>query len=941
MLYFDKKAAGLIQCKKFTTNLSPATVSEEIIKFALHAILDEELIPDLQNFTYYFAVSKGFSGTAISLLSNFNGNIVKEEKLEEWTKSVIKKNKNLESLSFEKNQAELIKILSSLKVEKIIPADIGLWLSKNQEILEHHFEIKKVTDNKLVKQVEEKVDQIIQILKPDEEKEISAFYERYKDAAITRLDSINFPGLKKYQKGLRELEIEDLYVAPLFCLESKKENDLSVAELFSTLKAGENLVILGTPGAGKSLLVKYCMVKILKETGKELGLDDLIPFRIELREYNQERRKSGINIIKYLKKLIHQECQFEFHESVLIKIFECKKTIFFFDGLDEIFDPIEKSKVRKDIETFVATRSLMKAVITSRFIGYHQTAQSSKNFIEASIQNFNSNQVDALARKFYGSNIFGSPVSEKDLDSFRMQLFGVDDELKKEPFILSLILILAIKHLRIPDSKLKVYEACTNLLVETRDRDEKKLVYPFLINPDHKRQLFRELAYWQYHALSKQEEVSYESALAVIAGYLDDNGQFESSDQVDDAAENFIDFAEQRSIYFENNFTHKLFLEYYTASYIHTEYHCKGLYQERDEIITQYLPNPFWNVVLELLISKVDEDRRSHESLDDLITTQLNTQPELTREIYCFFLRCLRKTKNIGVNIKERVLKESILFSLENDWGNYGWGDHPNYDEDIFLEIGRVVYSEGLLSVYKNVFFQLKEEKREDKLEEKRKLYTFYLELNHVFSDEIDILQLENDEEFQAILLEYHNLFSTYHYANSCRETAKEKDFLSAMKTEIQQFGFDSIFYEPIYVFNINSGLIGSNDIYFRRCKTLDNMEEFKKWFFMLKEAVEGEEEFPDCYVHEFGFGGGNQLYRKMFKASELYFQSDNPEMDRILFSIIENHKNDCEYHRNEDGKKTIKEYIASFNKIRDKYQNHLKLNDYIEFAMLKEQRSA
>lgn len=956
-LYQVGKSVGLIQCKKVKRNLNKPEVAREIIKFALNYLVDKTLIHNIQNFTYYFTVSTGFAEPASLLLSDFKNRIKQEKKLKEWTEQIIGKYKKLGHLNYESIQTELMDILSSLKTEKIIPEDIELLLNSNPEIQHGFFEIRSVVDNKPVKQqtdvIKKGLNQILHVLKPDEEKAINDFLKKYKKAAVTRLNTINFLGLdlKRYRKRPRELEIEDLYIAPQFRLitkrkkadceapvppyeqEDHKESNITVPELFSTLQAEENLVVLGDPGAGKSLLVKYCLVKLLQGEGKELGLRELIPFRIELRKYNQEKQKQNITILNYLKHLIHQEYQIETSDSLLNKIFESKKTIFFFDGLDEIFDLHAKSETQKDIETFAATRPHTKVIITSRFIGYQHTTASSANFLEVAIQEFDSKQIETFVKKFYSSQIANPTIRKEEVESFLQQSKAIDQELIKNPLTLSLITILAINHLEIPESKLEIYESCTKTLVDTRDRKEKELNdNPLIHESSHKRRTFGKLAYWQYEAQSEKKEVTYEKAIAVLAEYLNEKEEFEDSEEAKDAAENFLEYAERRSIYFENNFTHKTFLEYYTADFIYIRYHSKGKYRERDEIITRYLSNPFWSVVFELLIAKIDKEQEDNEVLDDLITTQLDNQPEPNREIYSFFLQCLRKAKNIGKKVKGRILKESILFSLKNDWGRFSIKSGNISGAMIDKIMSAAYYSKNLKPLLEEVFSQLKQQTKDE--DEKIKLYTFVLELPKLprSNREADVFQLSKDKEFQELLLKDPHLFFLFHHR---RLILKGKEIsLPLLKTEIQHFGLDSLFYEHGYHFD-STFFTSLNGFYFFGNPVMDSMKKFEKWFFMIKETIEDVELFPECLIDKLGHC--QEFSRKMFEASKLYFQSNNQEMDQFLTAIIENHKDGYSYF--EKGEEELKcEYLDSLNEIIEEYQDHPKFNDYMRFAKLEEE---
>jgi len=114
----------------------------EIIKFILNAILDPEMLPDPQQFIYFFAVSKGFNGEATKLFASFNQKVVEEVDLEEWTEQVIKKNKLLQSLSYPVVASKLKAILQQIQVEPIIPIDLDHWLCQYPNVAATFFRLK-------------------------------------------------------------------------------------------------------------------------------------------------------------------------------------------------------------------------------------------------------------------------------------------------------------------------------------------------------------------------------------------------------------------------------------------------------------------------------------------------------------------------------------------------------------------------------------------------------------------------------------------------------------------------------------------------------------------------------------------------------------------------------------------------------------------------------
>ena len=69
ILQFKGKKKGIIQCKRYKTNIDKPTVSKEIIKFVLYYYKNNSLIDDLSDFTYYFVCSHKFANTSIDLLT--------------------------------------------------------------------------------------------------------------------------------------------------------------------------------------------------------------------------------------------------------------------------------------------------------------------------------------------------------------------------------------------------------------------------------------------------------------------------------------------------------------------------------------------------------------------------------------------------------------------------------------------------------------------------------------------------------------------------------------------------------------------------------------------------------------------------------------------------------------------------------------------------------
>ena len=123
-------AVGLVQAKKYSVNLSRKELGCEIIKFALHATLDEKLIPkDSEKFHYCIAVSCGLAEKAGELIADINSNTLDSDELRGWVNSVVSKNLALSKLTYEEIENELNTRLVIIHTTQLIPTDLDAYLA--------------------------------------------------------------------------------------------------------------------------------------------------------------------------------------------------------------------------------------------------------------------------------------------------------------------------------------------------------------------------------------------------------------------------------------------------------------------------------------------------------------------------------------------------------------------------------------------------------------------------------------------------------------------------------------------------------------------------------------------------------------------------------------------------------------------------------------------
>jgi len=249
--YLNGKIYGCVQCKKYNSNVTFKVVFDDIIKFSLHHILETEetgsdsttLIHNLDNFTYYISVSKGFTQPAIPLIQDFNSQWSKQ-KVEETAKSQISKSVKLNNIDFEDYKERLEEVLNKLKVVSIVGLDIEKVIRSNHKITGIYFEIGNGTnkeDSDNIKKIKNSL-----VLKKMTGSELTSKAEEISGDILS---------VKSHFGGILSNTIKRKEVKILFDW---------ILEPFYTDNPNIS-VISGNAGLGKSVIVLQLYEKLLKE----------------------------------------------------------------------------------------------------------------------------------------------------------------------------------------------------------------------------------------------------------------------------------------------------------------------------------------------------------------------------------------------------------------------------------------------------------------------------------------------------------------------------------------------------------------------------------------------------------------------------------------------------------------------------------------------------
>lgn len=886
------KIVGVIQCKKYSRNITDKIILHELIKFALFYYINRHQFSLPKNFRYIFATSTGFSEKALKLSVSFSDkNFHEKYEIEELVTRTIDKYKEFKNIVFDEIRDEIFSLISDFEYEFFRPSDYNLWINNFPEINETFFQVRSIADNSVVvAKGDEVVERVQTILSKKDEVVYETFLAKYHSALIEKLNTVNFIGfdLHRYRHKPTEITLTDLFVKPSFrkrLIEKGKritlaqDRELKITNVFSSDK---NIIILGDPGAGKSLLVKYIMIHIAMGSAERIGLRQFnksIPFRIELRKYSECRTKKSI--VTYLSENLSSEYQTTVSAELLDSIIQKENSIMFFDGLDEIFNVSHKNKMKEAIEIFSVNYPKTKCIVTSRFIGYHDISFDPKKFDEYSIQQFAKEQIEELTSKFYATQIGNTERRQIAIENCLAQVDKhVDIELKSNPLIMTLVLILTINNIVIPDSKLEIYEACTKTLVDSIDIKVKELAIDMPVK--NKRLTFAHLAYWQYEASSNGTPIRFDNAVRTIADLLVERKEVRDYLDAEDKAKRFLDYAEKRSIYFEDNFTHKTFLEYYTADYLYITFFTKASDTAKlkaIELITKYLPKAFWYVVFELLLTRIDKEQADSDLLDEIFRRQLESG---SLNVYYFLISNLPRFINVSDDIRYQIIKKTLLLCIRGEKiTEIRWTSGID-EKSLLAKIYLLQTNEALYQILSSVLFDLEH----DNLAEKDliELYNLYYEIISLeyridFENRLSITNASQLKE-----LSYKDL-SLYRHVNATWSVGEELVSIKSLTEQIENFGTKSLFKDLQYRHRPHVYKINTFDYFFIAMLEYNKFKELVSAYnTLLSSGLKHRQTIEHIKTSNAVFYRRPEDFEKMLR---FYLRSEDRYIDEIILTYL------------------------------------------------------
>ncbi len=458
------------------------------------------------------------------------------------------------------------------------------------------------------------------------------------------------------------------------------------------MQASERLVVLGAPGCGKTTLLKYLTLTFASDKANEqLSLkESRIPIFLRFWDYAKHADGSHLvgdaaSILNWIKSQARLT-GFSFPDAFLETMLKEGECILLFDGLDEVSNVKERGRAVSAVEAFVNAYPKNRFVVSSRIQGYRGIPHFASGFVEAYVNEFSDEDVQAFVTNWYLAvkGTLRSPLDRQRADEMSQDLLRAVTanpkvrQLAKNPLLLSTIALVHYNRVQLPEQRAELYDECTGFLLGFWDSskgihaDEKiKQLLGEDFDRNAKRELLEPIAFWFHEQRSESFMADRKILQAKLAEELVQITGEKSTDKLNLVAGFLLDSARERSgllIERENGsfaFSHLTFQEYLTARYLAYRTDCT-------DFVLSHLHESWWREVILLIAGHLggENNRWAREQTTQLIDSIRNAGSEyenyLKRDLF-LAAKCLIDVGPMGVH---GWLRNEIADELLNIYQN-------------------------------------------------------------------------------------------------------------------------------------------------------------------------------------------------------------------------------------------------------------------------------
>ncbi|MGW6706428.1 HEAT repeat domain-containing protein [Streptomyces sp. NPDC054956] len=473
--------------------------------------------------------------------------------------------------------------------------------------------------------------------------------------------------------------------------------------------SGRRVVLLGDPGAGKSMLVRHLALSLGgraaggaadgesgTEPGTEPGTDPgaepgstwgelagRVPLVVELRQFADARWGNG-GFEEFLDRQ-HRAFGLSVPAPVRERLLAEGRAVVVFDGLDEVFAPEARKETARRIAAFAARHPSARIVVTSRIIGYVRTVLDGAGFSHFTLQDLDPELIAEFTDLWYHH---AYPDDRARADGLTERITSALEasrpllEVAGNPLLLTILVIMGSRG-PLPRNRRDVYEHAVEVLVEQWDQAAKFLKAPLtppvaealeVLGPGERLALLRRLARTLQEG-SDGVAGNHIDASGLQRFFRDHLGRYGLPALHAAAAaramvtqlheRNFILSCYGGTVY---GFVHRAFLEHLAAADIAHRYREEGEWTSGElieQVVAARAADPTWHEVLLLLIGQLDAADAT-AAVDRLLGLHARRTDADDASLVVLALRALAEMGESGVPAPQSVaVVDAVTAALE------------------------------------------------------------------------------------------------------------------------------------------------------------------------------------------------------------------------------------------------------------------------------------
>lgn len=282
-------------------------------------------------------------------------------------------------------------------------------------------------------------------------------YMKYLDNAYLRLNQ-----MKTLATGLDTVSIlgeNSVYVNMSVHYENFKNGitkDIDVISVEDLLAVGNNILIVGTGGAGKTMMMKYLFLNTKNR-------DSFVPVFLELRKVSAQT--SGKISIPELIYTCMKDYDVDMSKEMLEYSLQYGGYLFLFDGFDEIKDALA-DETATAIQQFSAKYPNNAYIVTSR---KRNNLPMFQTFSVVETMPMDIQKAKELAHKLGGD----TAKNESFCKELETKLFDKHKDFAENPLLLTMMFLVHMRNGSVPDYLADFYSKCFDALYSVHDSHHK------------------------------------------------------------------------------------------------------------------------------------------------------------------------------------------------------------------------------------------------------------------------------------------------------------------------------------------------------------------------------------------------------------------------------------------------------------------------------------